>query len=46
MTRFLNSAVWVGFTLVCLAIVLDDFTLGAGGAFVAGIAALIDYVRN
>jgi hypothetical protein len=46
MTRFFNSVVYVGFTLACVAFVLDDFTLGAGGITVAGIAALIDYCRN
>lgn len=46
MTRFLNSAVFVGFTLACVAFVLDDFTLAVGGVTVWGIAALIDYCRN
>ena len=46
MTHFLNSVVFVGFTLVCVAIVIDSFTLGAGGITAAGIAALIDYCRN
>jgi len=46
MTRFLNSLVFVGFTLACVAFVIDSFTLGAGGITVAGIATLIDYVRN
>jgi hypothetical protein len=46
MTHFLNSVVFVGFTLACVAIVIDSFTLGAGGICVAGLAALIDYVRN
>jgi hypothetical protein len=46
MTHFLNSVVFVGFTLACVAFVIDSFTLGAGGLTVAGIAALIDYVRN
>jgi hypothetical protein len=46
MTRFLNSLVFVGFTLACVAFVIDSFTLGAGGITVAGIAALIDYIRN
>jgi hypothetical protein len=45
-THFLNSLVFVGFTLACVAIVIDSFTLGAGGITVAGVAALIDYVRN
>ena len=46
MTRFLNTLVLVGFTVTCVAFVLDDFTLGAGGITAAGIAALIDYCRN
>jgi hypothetical protein len=46
MTRFLNSVVFVGFSLALAAVVLDSFTLGAGGITVAGIAALIDYARN
>jgi hypothetical protein len=46
MTHFLNSIVFVGFTLACVAIVIDSFTLGAGGITAAGIAALIDYARN
>lgn len=46
MTHLLNSLVFVGFTLTCVAFVLDDFTLAAGSVTVAGIAALIDYARN
>jgi hypothetical protein len=46
MTRFLNSVVFVGFSLALAAVVLDSFTLGAGGLTAAGIAALIDYCRN
>jgi hypothetical protein len=46
MTRFLNSLVFTGFTLACVAFVIDSFTLGAGGITAAGIAALIDYIRN
>jgi hypothetical protein len=46
MTYFLNSVVFVGFTLACVAIVIDSFTLGAGGIAAAGVAALIDYARN
>jgi hypothetical protein len=46
MTYLLNSIVFVGFSLALAAVVLDSFTLGAGGITVAGIAALIDYVRN
>jgi len=46
MTRLLNSAVYVGFSVALAAIVLDDFRIGVIGACVAGIAALIDYVRN
>jgi hypothetical protein len=46
MTHLLNSIVFVGFTLACVAFVIDSFTLGAGGIAVAGIAALIDYCRN
>ena len=46
MTRFLNSLVLVGFTVTCVAFVLDDFTLAIGGVTVWGIASLIDYCRN
>jgi hypothetical protein len=46
MTNFLNSVVFVGFTLACVAFVIDSFTLGAGGITAAGIAALVDYCRN
>jgi hypothetical protein len=46
MTYLLNSIVFVGFSLALAAVVLDSFTLGAGGIAVAGIAALIDYCRN
>ncbi len=46
MTLFLNSIVFAGFTLACVAFVIDSFTLGAGGICVAGLAALIDYCRN
>jgi hypothetical protein len=46
MTHFLNSVVFVGFTLACVAFVIDSFTLGAGGLTAAGLAALIDYARN
>jgi len=46
MTRFLNALVFAGFTLTCVAFVIDSFTLGAGGITAAGIAALIDYCRN
>jgi hypothetical protein len=46
MTHFLNSVVFVGFALACVAFVIDSFTLGAGGITVAGLAALIDYARN
>ena len=46
MTRFLNTLVLVGFTVTCVAFVLDDFTLAVGGVTVWGIASLIDYCRN
>jgi hypothetical protein len=46
MTRFLNSLVFVGFSLAGVAFILDDFNLAAGGITAAGIAALIDYARN
>jgi hypothetical protein len=46
MTYLLNSIVFVGFSLALAAVVIDSFTLGAGGITVAGIAALIDYARN
>ncbi len=46
MTHLLNSVVFVGFTLACVAFVINSFTLGAGGIAVAGLAALIDYARN
>jgi hypothetical protein len=46
MTRFLNSLAFVGFSLTCVAFVLDDFTLAVGGVTVWGIASLIDYCRN
>jgi hypothetical protein len=46
MTRFLNSVVFVGFSIALASVVLDDFRLGAFSICVAGLAALIDYVRN
>jgi len=46
MNHLLNSIVFVGFSLALAAVVLDSFTLGAGGITAAGIAALIDYCRN
>lgn len=46
MTRFLNSLVLAGFSVALASIVLDDFRLGALSITAAGIAALIDYVRN
>lgn len=46
MSHFLNSVVFVGFTLTCVAFVIDSFTLAIGGVTVWGVAALIDYARN
>lgn len=46
MTHFLNSLVFVGFTLACVAVVIDSFTLLTGSVTVWGVAALIDYCRN
>jgi hypothetical protein len=46
MTRFLNAIVYTGFIVACFAFVIDDFALATVGIVAAGVATLVDYVRN